>query len=338
MKAAVLKQTGNIEDLSKNLVVEEFPSPEFGEEFVLIKIKNASLNHRDLYITQGLYSKIKLPVILGSDGAGIIHSKGENVSSFQIGDEVIINPGMNWGDDKNFQSRNFKILGMPDNGTFSEFISTHQSFVYKKPLHLNFSQASALPLAGLTAYRTLFEKAMLTANDNVLITGIGGGVATFVLLFALKVGSNVFVTSGEDKKINKAISLGAKGGVNYKNKNWDKEILELSENKINVIIDSAGDDSFSKYLEICNYGGRIVSYGATLGSAQNFSLHRLYWKQLQIYGSTMGSPNDFQNMLKFVNENKIMPVLDEVFSLENICEAFKKLNDSTQFGKIVVRV
>ncbi|MDQ3020904.1 MAG: zinc-binding dehydrogenase [Bacteroidota bacterium] len=338
MKAALLKQTGSIDELEKNLVVEEISLPEISNDEVLIKLKNSSLNHRDLYITNGLYSKIKLPVVLGSDGAGIVHSKGKNVSSFEIGEEVIINPGMNWGNNENYQSANFKILGMPDNGTLAEFISVNKSYVYKKPEHLSFAEASVFPLAGVTAYCALFKKANLNKNDNLLITGIGGGVSGHALVFALKIEANVFVTSGSDDKIKKAISLGARAGVNYKNENWKQEIIELSDNKINVVIDGTGGDSFSKILELCNYGSRIISYGATLGNVKDFPLARLFWKQLKIFGSTMGSPKDFADMLKFINENKITPVIDKIFSLNNICDAFKRMNDSEQFGKIVIEI
>lgn len=339
MKAALLKQIGNISELSKNLiVVEDVPIPQITDDDVLIKIKFASLNRRDLYISTGLYPKLNLPVVLGSDGSGIIHSKGKSVSDFETGDEVLINPGMNWGNDENFQSGDFKILGMPDYGTFAEFVCVKQSYVYKKPTDLSFEEASALPLAGVTAYRSLFIKASVTKDDNVLITGAGGGVATLAIVFALKTGASVFVTSGSEDKISKAVSLGAQGGVNYKNENWDKELIDLSENKINVIVDGTGGDSFSKLLEICSYGCRIVSYGASLGSLKNFPMARVFWKQLKLLGSTMGSPKDFSDMLKFVNENKVVPVIDKIFSLDNICDAFRRMNDSEQFGKIVVEI
>ncbi len=338
MRAAVLKQLGNIDQLENNLVIENIALPKITDDDVLIKLSFASLNRRDLYIAKGLYPKIDLPIVLGSDGAGVVHSFGKNVSDFKAGDEVLINPGINWGNDENYQSKDFKILGMPDYGTFAEYICINKSYVYKKPAHLSFEQASAFPLAGITAYRSLFIKANITKDDNVLITGIGGGVATLVLAFALKVGANVFVTSGSDDKIEKAISLGAKGGVNYKNENWDKELLKLSDNNIDVIIDGTGGDPFSQLLVMCNYGCRIVSYGATLGSVNDFPMSRLFWKQLKIYGSTMGSPKDFAEMLKFIDEKKVVPVIDKVFSLNNTCDAFRRMNESEQFGKIVIEI
>ncbi|MEP7147003.1 MAG: alcohol dehydrogenase catalytic domain-containing protein, partial [bacterium] len=142
MKAAVLTKTGDIDDLNKNLVIKEIPVPEITDEEVLVNIRYASLNHRDLWITKGMYPKINLPVILGSDGAGVVYNKGVRVNKFEIDDEVIINPGINWGDKENYQSKDFKILGMPDNGTLAEFVKVHHSCIYKKPSHLNFEHAA----------------------------------------------------------------------------------------------------------------------------------------------------------------------------------------------------
>ncbi|MEO8447922.1 MAG: zinc-binding dehydrogenase [bacterium] len=338
MKAALLIKTGDISELSKNLVIDDIPIPEINPDEILINVRAASLNHRDLWIAKGSYSKIKLPVVLGSDCSGIIYKKGKNVTAFKEGDEVIVNPGMNWGSDENFQSKDFKILGMPDNGTFAEYVKVHSSYVYKKPLHLDYPQASSIPLAGVTAYRAAFVKARVTGNDNVLITGAGGGVPSFALKFAVSAGANVYVTSGSDDKIQKAIALGAKAGVNYNDAGWDKKIATLSENKINVIIDGTGGESVSQYLEICGYGGRIVCYGATFGSVPEFNLHRLYWKQITLAGTTMGSPDDFSSMLNYVNNNKIIPVVDRVHSFDNITDAFIQMNESKQFGKIVLQV
>lgn len=338
MKAALLKKTGPSEEFSNNIIVEDVPDPDIKENEVLINIKFAALNHRDVWISKGAYPKINLPVILGSDCAGIIHSKGSAVKCFEIGDEVIINPGFNWGDNEDFQSKDFKILGLPDNGTLAEFVAVNQSNVYAKPAHLNFSQASGIPLTGITSYRALFKKAELKKDDNVLIPGIGGGVSSSVLVFALSAGANVYVTSGSDEKIKKAVSLGAKGGANYKNDNWDKEILEMAGNNINVIIDGEGGDTFSKSIELINFGGRIVCYGSSSGKTSSIPMARLFWKQLKIFGSTMGSPDDFAEMIKFINENKIIPVIDEIFPLENISGAFLRMNEGKQFGKIVVAV
>lgn len=338
MKAVLLTETGFNGDFRNNLIIKDIPEPVINDNDVLINIKYAALNHRDLWIIKGAYSKIKLPVVPGSDCAGVVSSVGKNVTEFKFGDEVIVNPGLSWGNDENFQSRDFKILGMPDNGTLTEFISVDKKYVYKKPEHLDLASASAIPLTGITAFRSVYKKANLKKTDCLLIPGIGSGVSTFVLLFAISLGARVFVTSGSDDKIRSAISLGAEAGVNYKKENWDKEIFELSENKINVVIDGSGGDTISKCMDNINYSGRIVCYGATLGNVKDLPMARLFWKQLSILGSTMGSSNDFGEMINYINENKISPIVDKIFEIENIYDAFDRMEKSKQFGKIIVRI
>jgi len=335
MKAVVLHKLGDISELDKNLPIEEVPVPEISDDEVLVKVHYASLNHRDVWITKGLYSKIKLPIILGSDCSGTIEKLGGGVSHLSPGQEVIINPSINWGENEAYQSPSYEILGLPQDGTLAEYVKIKAKYAYPKPAHLNFEQASALPLGGLTAYRAAILKAKIKPSDKVLITGIGGGVATFALLYSLAIGADTYVTSGSDEKITRAVSLGANSGVNYKNDGWDDT---LKEKNITVVIDSSGGDTIAKALDFTAYGARIVTYGATNGTVKDFSIHRVYWKQLQILGSTMGSDRDFGEMLDFVNQNKIIPVVDEVFALANSVSAFKRMNDGGQFGKIVIKI
>ena len=338
MKAALITQTGFKNNFRQNLEIKDIPVPDVSDNEILININYASLNHRDLWIIKGAYSKIRLPVVPGSDAAGVVSEVGSNVTEFKSGDEVIINPGMNWGNEENFQSREFKITGMPDNGTMAEFISVDKKYVYKKPVHLDLASAAAIPLTGITAFRSVFKKAELKSSDCILIPGIGSGVSTFVLLFAVSTGARVFVTSGSYDKIVKAISLGAEAGVNYNDESWENKIFDLSGNEINVVIDGSGGNTISKCMDKINYGGRIVSYGATLGNVNDFPMARLFWKQLKILGSTMGSPDDFSEMLKYINEKNISPVVDKIFDLENITDAFERMNEGKQFGKIVIRI
>jgi len=338
MRAVVLKKTGKTDDLKNNLVIEDLPAPQFCDDDVLIKIKYASLNHRDLWITKGLYGGIKLPIVLGSDCSGIIEEKGKNVSEFKIGDEIIINPSLNWGDSELFKSDKFKILGLPDNGTLGEYISIDKSKVYKKPAHLDLAQASAIPLAGLTAYRATVVKGEINKDKNVLITGIGGGVAAFVLLYGVNCGANIYVTSGDDNKIKKAIELGAKDGVNYKNENWNKELLEKNKNGFDLIVDGTGGETISKSLNLIKPGGRIVNYGATTGNTNNFDVRKIFWKQAMLIGSTMGSDKDFRDMINFIKQKKIVPLVDKIYSIEDASEAFIRMDKSEQLGKIVIKI
>jgi len=338
MKALVLNKTGEISLLKNNLIINEIDKPEISQYEVLIKLQFSALNHRDLWITKGLYSGIKLPAVLGSDGAGIIEDAGDNVKNFKKGDEVIINPGINWGESEDFKSDEFRILGLPDNGTLSEYIKVNQRYVHLKPLHLSMQEAAAQPLAGLTAFRAVVKKAQINREENVLITGIGGGVATFAFLYAKASGANLYITSGSDDKIKNAKKIGAVDGFNYKNEMWDEVLVSAVHGGIDSIIDGTGGNSVSKYLKIINPGGRIVIYGATTGITQNFDVRKLYWKQIKLFGTTMGSESDFSEMLDFVEKNKIKPIIDKVFDFEDYISAFERMNRSEQLGKIVIKV
>lgn len=335
MKALVLERTGKPEDLKNNLVVKEIDRPVPKENEVLVNVKYAALNHRDLFITQGLYAGIKTPIILGSDGAGIIANA--NGTDLNEGDEVVINPTIDWGNNEDFQNKNFKILGLPDNGTLAEYVSIPAKNIYKKPAHLSFKKATTIPLAGLTAYRACFVKGNISKGDNVLITGIGGGVATFALLYSVALEANVFVVSGSHEKIEFAIRHGAIGGINYNDENWKKRFKEIHP-KINIVIDGAGGETLAKCLDICTEGGTIVSYGATSGAVKNFEMRRIFWKQLKLFGTTMGSDKDFLDMLTFIEQNKIIPIIDKEFDLENGADAFKRMNRREQTGKIIVKI
>ena len=271
MKALVLEGEKQV------LQYKEIEKPQLENGKVVVNVKAAALNHRDVYVTQGLYPGVVFPIILGSDGAGLLGDR-----------EVIINPSFNWGENPNFQQNNYKILGMPDNGTFGEQVIVPEDKIYDKPAHLSFEQAAALPLAGLTAYRALFAKCQLQKGEKVLISGVGGGVALFACQFAEAAGAEVYVTSGSEEKIAKAVELGAKGGVNYKSDNWTKELTTLSGG-FDVIIDSAGGEGFAGFLKVANPGCRIAIYGGTRGKIQNLSPQILFWKQISIFGTSMGN-------------------------------------------------
>ena len=326
-----------IEAINQSVVVRETDKPIPGNGEVVVKVKAAALNHRDVYIQQGLYAKIKLSVIPGSDGAGIVTDIGEGVKKQLVGEEVIINPGLNWGDNDHFQSKDFKILGMPDNGTLAEYVKVPADAVFPKPAHLDFTAAAALPLAGVTAYRAAIVRGHIKKGHKVLITGIGGGVAQMALLFAMAAGAEVYVTSSEAGKIEKARDFGAKGGANYKEVNWSKKLTDTA-GRFNVIIDGAGGPGFASLVEIADYAGRIVMYGGTAGNIEKLSPQRIFWKQLQIIGSTMGTPAEFAAMTQFVNQHRINPFIDKVFPLDETEEAFKRMDEGKQFGKIIVKI
>jgi NADPH:quinone reductase-like Zn-dependent oxidoreductase len=330
MKAIVL------EGPDKPVVLKEIEKPALKKGEALVKIKAAALNRRDYWITIGKYANIKYPVVLGSDGSGIVYEVGDENDKHLLDSEVIINPGYGWGDDENFQSDNFKILGLPDNGTLAEFVKVSVDQLYPKPAHLNWEQAAALPLAGLTAYRALFVKGRAKKGDKVLITGVGSGTGTFALQWAIAAGCQVFVTSGSGAKIEHAKRMGAKAGVSYHAQDWPGQLQHLAGG-FDVIIDSALGEGFAMLPEVCNPGGRIVIFGGTAGNIPPLNGRRIFWRQLQIIGTMMGSPADFKAMLDLLNEHHIVPVVDEVCEIKDAAKAIAKMERSTQFGKIVLR-
>lgn len=330
MKAIVLDQT----ILNKIKMVEQ-DKPTLKEGEVLVKIKAAALNHRDEWSRKGLYPNLKDGIILGSDGAGIVEEVFSELNSTWIGKEVIINPAINWGDSQLAQSKNFEILGMPRNGTFAEYVAVPADRLHSKPSHLSWEEAAALPLAGLTAYRALVYQGQVKAGDRVLVSGIGGGVAQFAAQFAMALGAEVSVSSSNPEKIEKAKSMGAKFGFNYKTENWtDLAIKETGG--FELIIDGAAGDGLNQLIQVCKPGGRIVFYGATQGNPGKLEARRIFWNQLKIMGSTMGSDADFAGMLDLVNSKKIKPVVDQVFELEGALAAFERMKAGRQLGKIVL--
>ncbi len=331
MKALILKKAQN------PLVYEEASDPALSPGQMLINLKNAALNRRDFWVTQGMYPDIKYPTILGSDGSGVVAEVGEGVDESWIGKQVIINPGYDWGDNPDTQSKDFKILGMPDDGTFAEKVAVPDAQVYEKPDHLDWPQAAALPLAGLTAYRALFHQGRLRKGEKVLITGIGGGVASTALQLATAAGATAIVTSSDTVKIDKALELGAAGGFLYIEEFWADD-MQSQFGPVDLVIDGAAGDGYNVLIDAVRPGGRIVNYGATCGVPENLEIRKVFWKQLHLIGSTMGSPKNFADMLAFVKDHKIKPVIDSTLPLEEGPDAVEKMKTTSQFGKIVLNI
>lgn len=329
MKAIILH------DKEQPLVYEETAKPIPGTGEALVMIKAAAFNRRDWWIQKGQYAGLRYPIIPGSDGSGIVVETGQGVDETWLKEEVIINPGMNWGNDPAFHSRQFKILGLPDNGTFAAYVKVPVEYLYEKPAYLSFEEAASIPLAGVTAYRALFTRAKVKQGDKVLITGIGGGVALMVLQMAVAIGAEVYVTSGSDDKIGKAVQLGAKLGVNYKISGWHK-LFQSAVEGFDIIIDSAAGDDFKYFIDLANPGGRIVFYGGTQGPISTLNPQKIFWKQLSILGTTMGTQSEFAAMLHLFEQHKILPVIDGVFPMHAADSVLRKMDDASQFGKMVL--
>jgi len=331
-----------ITDRNTPLIVQELADLEAGPGEAIVRVYAASLNHRDVWIQKGQYAGLKYPIVPGSDGAGVVVETGQDENaatrSNWVGKEVIINPSLLWGQSSAFQDpKSFRILGLPDNGTLAQYVKVPVGNLVDKPAFLSFEEAAALPLAGLTAYRASMTRAQVQAGEKVLITGIGGGVALFAFQFALAAGALIYVTSGSDEKLDKAMAMGATGAVNYNNADWVHTLREQAGG-FDVTIDGAGGDGINDLLDLANPGGRVVLYGATRGNPSNLVARRIFWKQLNILGSTMGSPGDFEAMAEFVRKYTLRPVVDRVFGFEEGEAAFRWMEGEKQFGKIVIKI
>jgi len=332
MKALVLQ------DKHRAAEVLEVPMPIAGPGEAVVRVRAAALNHRDVWIQKGQYAGLKYPIFRGWEGGGVVVAvDGGGDGADWVGKPVIINPALDWGKAAAYQDPElFRILGLPDDGTLAEFVKVPVRNLVEKPKHLSFEEAAALPLAGLTAWRALMTRARLQVGEKVLITGVGGGVALFALQFAVATGAEVLVTSGSVEKLDKAMAMGAMGGANYREAGWVESLKSLA-GTFEVIVDGAAGDGLNDLLDLAAPGGRVVLYGATRGNPAQVAARRIFWKQLNVLGSTMGSPQDFEEMLSFVARHKVRPMVDRVFALEEGEAAFRWMDEAKQFGKIVVR-
>ena len=333
MKAIVLEELGGPD----NLKIMEVDTPDPGPGEVRVRLRNSALNRRDYWITIGRYPRTSLPCIAGSDGAGTIDAAGAGVDDSVIGNEVVVYPARDWGDSEAVSGPGFRVLGMPDQGTFAEYICCPATDVYARPAHLGWEQAAAVPLAGLTAWRAVVTQAEVQAGQTVLVTGAGSGVSTFAIQWASALGAEVYVTSGSEEKIEKARSIGATGGISYRQEDYHKT-LKKQAGGFNAIIDSAGGDDLNNLLSTLRPAGRFVFFGATLGvPSTGLEIPRLFFNQTRIQGTMMGSNAEFKAMLEFVNEKEIEPVVDRALPMSEAVAAHKLLESFGQMGKVVLQ-
>ena len=343
MKAAIIRSHGELECLG----IADIDEPTAGDGEVVIEVKSAALNHLDIWVRKGRPgSELEMPHVLGSDAAGIIVEKGPNVHGMEIGDEVIINPGLHCGccehcfrGDHSVCAR-FGIVGLSRQGTFAEKVAVPFYCVRPKPAHLNFDQAAALPLAYVTAWRMLMTRCQMQTGDTVLIHGIGGGVALAALQLAKLAAAEVIVTSSSDDKLSKAKELGADHTINYKTVTDVAECVKdiTAARGVDIAFDTVGAAAWPIDFAAVRRGGKIVICGVTTGAAVETNLQALYWNQLTIMGSTMGSNEDFRRMVKAVSNAKLEPVIDSVMPLDKAVEATARMEAGDQFGKIVLKV
>lgn len=342
MKAARIHEHGDLDRIR----VEEAPEPRAAAGEAVIEVRAAALNHLDIWVRKGGRAKIPLPHILGSDAAGVVAAVGDGVDGAKVGDEVILNPGITTGRSE-FARRGqqsecptFSLVGLARPGTFAQRVAVPASNLYPKPAHLSWQEAAALPLAYVTAFRMLTARANLRPGETVLIHGIGGGVALAGLQFAKAMGARVLVTSSSDEKLERATRLGADGTVNYRAvDDLSQAILDWTGARgVDVVLDAVGAATWPVNLEVARKGGRIVHCAVTTGSDCPANIQAIYWKQLSILGSTMGSDEDFRLLVETVRATGLRPVIDRVYPLDAAREAAACMEAGEQFGKLVLEV
>jgi NADPH:quinone reductase-like Zn-dependent oxidoreductase len=308
------------------LAYETIPDPEPGPGEVLVELRAAALNRRDLLVKKGVYP-FPLPVVPGSDGAGVRRDTGE---------EVVVFPGIGWGDREDAPAPGFEILGGPRDGTYAELIAVPEAIVYPKPASLSWEEAASFPLAAVTAYRALFSRGGLQAGETVLVLGAGSGVTTFVVQLAVQAGARVIVTSSSDEKIGRAKELGADGGVNYATtEDWPTAVQELGP--IDLALDSVGS-TWQQCLDSVRSGGRVVVFGGTGGTEVTLQVRPIYFKQQSLHGTQLGSPRDFEALLRMLADARWRPVLDSVRPLVEAEAALDRMEAGQHFGKLVLSI
>jgi NADPH:quinone reductase-like Zn-dependent oxidoreductase len=300
---------------------EDAPEPEPGPDDVVVELRAASLNHLDAWIRAGRPSVPK-PRILGADGAGVIAGTDER---------VVINPGLE-------HNGHVTVLGEHCDGTHAQLVAVPRSAVHPIPDELSFEEAAAFPLVFETAYRMLVTKARLEAGEWVLVWGIGGGVATAALAIAKALRAHVIATSSNDEKLERATELGADATLNHDRDDVPARVRELTGGGAHVVVEHVGEATWARSLASARTHGRIVVCGATSGPNPPAALHRVWWRELAIFGSTMGTAEDFRGAFDLVVSGKARPIIDRVFPLADARAAHERLERGEQLGKIVFRI
>jgi NADPH:quinone reductase-like Zn-dependent oxidoreductase len=329
---------------TSSVEVMELPDPIPGPGEVIVGIKAAALNHLDLWTLSGsLGIKLDFPFVLGADGAGEIVDSGEGVTGLPQGTRVVINPAVSCGRcercaaGEQSECTSFRMVGEHLPGTLASLVKVPASNVFPFPVHLSFEEAAALGVTFITAYRMLFTKGHLRPGEWVLVTGIGGGLALSLFQLARGIAGRIYVTSSSQAKLDSAAKMGADGGINYKEEDVGKAVRRLTAKRgIDLAVDSAGGSSIDACLRSLAKGGRLVVAGATSGPTAEIDVRRLFWNQLELIGSTMGSVKDVSDMLRMVAGAEIRPVIDRVFPMAEAQEAFARLESGSQFGKLVI--
>lgn len=328
----------------ENVAVRDLPEPEPGPGDVIVRMGAGALNHLDLWtLEDALGIEHSFPHVIGADGSGEVVAVGSEVRGLPVGTRVFIDPALSCGacelcraGEQSMCTR-FRMMGEHTSGLFAELAPAPARNVYPLPAHLSYEEGAALGTTSITAYRMLFTRGRLQPGEWILITGIGGGLALSLFQLARPVAGKIFVTSSSDEKLQRAAELGVDGAVNYRDEDVGKAIRALTGKRgVDLVVDSAAGDSLDGSLRALRKGGRLVNAGATAGSPASLDVRRLFWNQLELIGSTMGSVRDVSNMLRMVAGNEIRPIIHRAYPLDAAPEALRELKAGDQFGKIVL--
>ncbi len=341
MKASLIREHGDLETIRYG----DLPDPVPGPGQVRIRVLAGALNHLDIFVRIGIPGlSLSFPHVMGSDGAGIVDSVGPGVTRVTEGDEVVLNPGINCGAcefclrGEHSLCVTFHLLGEHVWGTFAEYVVVPELAACPKPKGLTWEESAAFPLTFLTAWRMLVSKARARPGESLLVIGIGGGVSLAALLIAKMLGLTVGVTSGSADKLRRAAELGADFGIDHGTDEIARETRKRTGKRgVDIVIDSVGKATWKQSIDALARGGRLLTCGATTGPDPEEDIVRIFWNQLTVMGSTMGTHAEFSDLLRVVSEGKVRPVVDSVFPLSEAREAHRRLVEQKQFGKIVLR-
>lgn len=316
------------------LTVTEVPTPEPPRGWLRVRLHRAALNRLDAMMLSGR-AELERPAIFGSDGAGVVDSLGPGVSGIKIGAEVVISPSLGWGPDDSAPGAAYEILGSPTNGTHAEYVVVPAENVSAKPLGLSMAQAAALPMAGVTAWRALVTRGRISSGETVVIGAASSGVGTMAIQIAKGLGAHVVAISSSAQRAEAALRLGADRVVSRTEPHFTEQLVEATTGSADLALDPTGS-LWQPFLQSLRPGGRLVAVGKLAADAATVRVQTVYWKQVDILGSSMGSPNDFRALLAHIDEAGWAPVIDSTHALEAISDAYTRLDHPDRVGKVLV--
>ena len=340
MKAVILEKHGSPDVLK----YKDIESPLCESDKIKIRVKSASINHLDLWVRSGIPGmNFNLPMIMGSDGAGVIEEIGKDVKDYNIGDDVVIQPGiydsnckLSKRGDENF-SPSYGILGETQNGVQSDYVCLDPMHVYKMPSSLSYTEISSMPLTFMTSYQMLFERAQLLDSDILLVYGGTSGVGSAAIQIAKDYGcKKIISTVGSNKKIKYVEDLGADAVFIHDKKLYYNIKDYLGKDKVDIVFEHIGKKTWDTSIKLLNKGGKIVTCGATTGSNVGINLTHIFFKQLSILGSTMSNIKSFESVLKKIENGKYKPLIDSIFPISDIIDAHIRIENRENIGKVVL--